>query len=220
VTKRSASTSNESDVLVHQAVLHALRVAGFAPAAHLSEVTGHDHPTVERLLRELEARSLAAERSGRLAGWLLTDDGKAEHAVLVAAELERSGARPVVEAGYGRFLKLNEDFKALCTSWQLRPAGSGHVPNDHADATYDEHVILRVQKFHGHVEAVCDQLGQGLERYGRYQPRFAGALDRLCQGDQTALTRPLSGSYHDVWMELHQDLLVTLGRERTEADGT
>jgi len=29
----------------------------------------------------------------------------------------------------------------------------------------------------------------------------------------------MSGSYHDLWMELHQDLMCTLGRERTAADG-
>ncbi len=44
------------------------------------------------------------------------------------------------------------------------------------------------------------------------------ALDAFRGGDDDALAKPLSGSYHDVWMELHEDLLATLGRERTDAD--
>ena len=31
---------------------------------------------------------------------------------------------------------------------------------------------------------------------------------------------PLSDSYHDVWMQLHEDLLLTLGRDRSTADGS
>jgi hypothetical protein len=29
----------------------------------------------------------------------------------------------------------------------------------------------------------------------------------------------MSASYHDVWMELHEDFLLTLGRDREAADG-
>jgi hypothetical protein len=29
----------------------------------------------------------------------------------------------------------------------------------------------------------------------------------------------LTRSYHDVWMELHEDFLVTLARDRSAADG-
>ena len=57
-----------------------------------------------------------------------------------------------------------------------------------------------------------------IERFSAYGPRFAKALARLRAGDLDAFTRPLSGSYHDVWMELHQDLIVTLGMTRTAAD--
>lgn len=45
------------------------------------------------------------------------------------------------------------------------------------------------------------------------------AVERLRQGDPDALAKPLSHSYHDVWMELHEDLLNSLGRETSEADG-
>jgi hypothetical protein len=35
-------------------------------------------------------------------------------------------------------------------------------------------------------------------------------------GDRAAFTAPLVESYHTVWFELHQDLLLTLGRQRGE----
>jgi hypothetical protein len=55
--------------------------------------------------------------------------------------------------------------------------------------------------------------------FNRYVSRLRAALDRLRAGALDALTKPLSGSYHDVWMELHQDLLLALGRTRSAADG-
>jgi hypothetical protein len=33
-------------------------------------------------------------------------------------------------------------------------------------------------------------------------------------GDERWLTTPMIGSYHDVWMELHEDLLTTLDVSR------
>ena len=67
--------------------------------------------------------------------------------------------------------------------------------------------------------AVTAELAGFLPRFGRYEDDFTAALDRLRNGDTRALAAPLSASYHDHWMELHQDLLSTLGRERSTADG-
>jgi hypothetical protein len=51
--------------------------------------------------------------------------------------------------------------------------------------------------------------------YGR---RLSRALARVQAGDGDGFTRPLTNSYHDVWMELHEDLVATLGLVRTAAD--
>ena len=45
---------------------------------------------------------------------------------------------------------------------------------------------------------------------GRTPARLDDAAWRFVGGDHTALARPLARSYHDVWMELHEDFLVTL----------
>ena len=44
------------------------------------------------------------------------------------------------------------------------------------------------------------------------------ALSRVESGDRDGFTRPLANSYHDIWMELHEDLLTGLKLARTAAD--
>jgi hypothetical protein len=51
-----------------------------------------------------------------------------------------------------------------------------------------------------------------------YQPRLNSALTAFSDGNTEALARPMTGSYHDVWMELHEDLLLALARQRTDED--
>jgi hypothetical protein len=48
------------------------------------------------------------------------------------------------------------------------------------------------------------------------RPRLTTALEKVKAGDQKQFTGVMCGSYHDVWMELHQDLLLTLGIDRAE----
>jgi hypothetical protein len=197
-------------------VLHTLRLGGFVPADRIAARTGVAPETVATVLERATADGHAAERSGRLAGWVLTPDGRAAHASLLAEEVERSDARAAVETADEAFLALNDPFKQLCTRWQLRPDGS---PNDHADAAYDRSVVDDLEPVHRDVVALTDRLAGALSRFARYPRAFDDARRRLRDGDPRAFAAPLAESYHDAWMELHQDLLSTLGRERATADG-
>jgi hypothetical protein len=197
-------------------VLHTLRLSGFVAADTLAERTGVDVLAVHQMLEEAGADGYVAQRSGRISGWILTPDGREAHARMLADELAESGCRAEVEAANEAFLALNEPFKQICTRWQLRPDGS---PNDHTDAGYDAGVVADVERLHPQAVAVTDGLAGFLDRFARYRHDFTAALERLRGGDKRALAAPLSRSYHDHWMELHQDLLSTLGRERSTADG-
>ena len=42
------------------------------------------------------------------------------------------------------------------------------------------------------------------------------ALDQIRDGDHTMVAAPIKDSYHTVWFELHEELIVLSGRERTE----
>jgi hypothetical protein len=129
-------------------------------------------------------------------------------------------ARDRVTSGYEAFLVHNRELKEICTAWQLRSRSDGTtVVNDHGDERYDAQVVERLGAHHGRCGAMFDDLSDGLTRLGDYQRRLDAALQRLRAGDAAAFATPMSASYHCVWMELHQDLLITLGRERDEADG-
>jgi hypothetical protein len=197
-------------------VLHTLRLRGFVDSDTVAHRTGVDAAAVADILEQARADGHVVERSGRISGWVLTPDGRGAHAGLLADELAERGCRSEVELANESFLALNEPFKEICTRWQLRPDGS---PNDHGDAAYDAAVVADLGGLHPQAVAVTAGLAELLPRFGHYETGFTEALARLRHGDTRALAAPLAASYHDYWMELHQDLLSTLGRERSTADG-
>ena len=197
-------------------ILHTLRLAGFVDADRLAQRTGVAVDAVHEILGQALRDGYVVERTGRISGWVLTPEGRAAHAGLLADELAERGCRADVDAANDAFLALNAPFKEICTAWQLRPGGS---PNDHSDPGYDAAVVADLEALHPRAVAVTVGLSAVLPRFERYERDFTAALDRLRSGDNRALAAPLSGSYHDHWMELHQDLLSTLGRERSAADG-
>lgn len=190
-------------------VLHALRIKGFASVPAIVAFTGIGEDDVARRVDDLADAELVRFRSGPLSAWALTPSGRARHAEMLHADrsaLESAGHLAAIGSLYSGFLELNEAFKALCTDWQLlgrtaeRLAAAEHL-----------HVSL-ARLFAPRLTTV--------ERLSVYRARFERALARLRDGDDAALTRPLTDSYHDVWMELHEDLITTLGIERSTADGS
>ena len=55
-----------------------------------------------------------------------------------------------------------------------------------------------------------------LPRFDGYARRLRRALDAISAGDHTMVAAPIKDSYHTVWFELHEELLVLSGRQRTE----
>ncbi len=200
-------------------VLHGLRLKGFAEAASVAEGAGLPEGEAEELLRSMAGEGLATRRDGRVSGWSLTADGKAEHRRLVGEELDASGAKVVVDDAYRRFLELNPELLAVCTAWQLRSAGETSVVNDHSDPAYDASVVARLAAVDDAVQPVVDELAIALQRYERYGGRLGSALERVQAGDGDWFTKPIIDSYHTVWFELHEDLLSTLGLERSAEAG-
>ena len=90
------------------------------------------------------------------------------------------------------------------------------VLNDHADPDYDAGVVKRLRAIDDAVQPVCADLADALDRFAHYGPRLAHAIDRLEDGDLDYATKPMIDSYHTVWFELHEDLLATLGIERSK----
>lgn len=194
-------------------VLHGLRLIGFAETRAIADVTGLDGDLVEDRLRRSEAGGHVAFRRGHRQGWVLTPEGRAAGADLLARELVASQARDTVERAYSRFVALNQAMLSVCTRWQVRQQDP-LILNDHQDPAYDEAVVADLEEIDGAVQPICAQLLSVLPRFQRYGPGFANALMRLKSGDREWLTKPTIMSYHTLWFELHEDLLATLGLDR------
>jgi hypothetical protein len=200
-------------------VLHGLQLKGHAPAPALAEAIERPLADVARQLRSLAGEGLVAERTGALTGWGLTAAGRAAAARLVADEVDAVGARPTVARSYRRFRSLNAGVLDACSRWQVRTIAGRNVLNDHRDADYDARVVTDLAGLQQRAEPLLDDLAGALDRYRPYGSRLRHAVDRVEAGDGRWFTKPVMPSYHTVWFELHEDLLSTLGLDRSaEAD--
>ncbi|WP_252435767.1 transcriptional regulator [Pseudonocardia humida] len=195
------------------AVLHALRCIGSAEAGRVATAAGLAEADAESELIDLAVAGLVTHDRGPFGGWTITPAGKAADAARVAAELDAAGAREVVAGVYDRFLGLNQELLELCTAWQTRSVDGAIVPNDHADAAYDDRVLGLLDEFAPRADAVCAELAAVLPRFGRYATRLGGAVARVGAGERQYFVDDLE-AYHTVWFQLHEDLLVTLGIPR------
>ena len=210
------SEPSDPDLLV----LLGLRLRAVATAEAVAETVGLGVEQVTPRLEELGRAGLAEHRGGRLAGWMLSPQGRAEGERLLAAELDDASARPVVSGGYQRFLAVNQAMLDICTDWQLRTVDGSAVVNDHVDAGHDAAVLAHLVTLDDAVQPVIAELADALGRFGGYGPRLAGALAKVQGGDVDWFTKPTIDSYHTVWFELHENLLATLGIERASEPPT
>jgi hypothetical protein len=119
-------------------------------------------------------------------------------------------------AAYHEFRSVNADFKALVTDWQLK-GGPGGKPNPHDDAEYDAAVLARLEEVHARVAPILEAAGAQLPRLNAYPAKLLVALGKVKAGETAWLTAPLIDSYHTVWFELHEELILATGLTREEA---
>ena len=197
-------------------VLHGLRLKGFSDAPGVATLVDLPEKEVTTELEQLRKDELALYREGRLTGWALTPAGRATQEAALKDELDGSGTRDGVFDAYKRFLDLNTDLLGICTAWQMKDETT---LNDHGDAAYDAGVVAQLHALHAKLEPILDDLERTLERFSGYRGRLEEALAKLGRGEIDWFTKPLIDSYHTVWFQLHEDLLTTLGIERSQ-EGT
>jgi hypothetical protein len=197
-------------------VLHALRLRSFATVEVLADQSGLAPEVVRSALQEADASGWARHRDGRLSGWSLSADGRAHAQELLAHQLDAAGARTAVESAYVRFMDLNGELLSVCTDWQVVVVDGTELVNDHTDAAHDDAVLRRLDALHERSRPITADLAEALDRFGAYPVRLDSAHARVRAGDLDWLTKPMIDSYHTVWFELHEDLLATLGRERSQ----
>jgi hypothetical protein len=177
-------------------------------------MTEHERAHVEDHLDEFSGRGHVQFRENR-GLWQLTPDGREAHVEHLAVDLEGLDPVEALSGHYATFIDLNGRFKELCGAWQLRNG----EPNDHSDSGYDREVIARLGEMHDEARPVVGGMGEVIERLGPYWRRLDVVLERVQQGETTMFTGVMCGSYHDAWMELHEDLILTQGIDRA-AEGS
>jgi phosphoenolpyruvate-protein kinase (PTS system EI component) len=180
-------------------VLHTLRVRGFVTSDGFRESLG-ECPTemLAKLVASGEVRYLDKRDM-----YGLLPPGK-EHQEALIDEYAGPEVQAGLKAHYEQFLELNEVFKQLCTDWQMR----GGAQNDHTDGAYDAACIERLLKLNEQSRPTVAGFAAALARMARYSPRLDESAARVAGGDTKAFTGVMCGSFHDVWMELHEDLIV------------
>jgi hypothetical protein len=176
----------------------------------------------DRVLHELRVRGTAADQGAaadRLvdAGFalrrrerlMLTPAGRAE--ADVRFRLIDAPEGEAVQTAYDGFLPRNQVLIQICSDWQVRAGG---VPNDHRDSVYDWGVIDRLEAHDEQFGPIVRSLGRRVSRFAQYRERLRGARRQVVAGEHSWLLSPRIDSYHTVWMQLHEDLLLGLGLER------
>ncbi len=183
-------------------VLHEVRLRGVAKL----DDTASLRRLVEIGLVTRAARGIRVTAVGREAhtAWARLAGGSDEEAA--------------VRRAYERFLPLNRELLHVCSDWQVRPGG---IPNDHRDLRYDWSVVDRLRTIDERVAPAITRVGRVHVRFESYRRRLRAALALVDDGEFEWVTSPRCDSYHTVWMQLHEDLLLALGADRSsEVDAT
>lgn len=147
-------------------------------------------------------------------GIRITPEGRVAHAGWARLDAA-SEVASTVERAYRRFLPLNVELVRLCHEWQVLPGGA---TNEHRDRAYDWDVLDRVRALDERIGPVVRHVGRAVPRFGTYRARLRHALTLVGEGSYDWLTSPRVDSYHTVWMQLHEDLLLALGLDRSSED--
>jgi hypothetical protein len=188
-------------------VLQAARLKGRVSAADLLAQVDEDPAEVAKTIAALTESGLLVE--GKTLR--LSPDGRIRLAELLAQERDGIDADALALA-YNAFRAVNVDFKALVTDWQLRDG----QPNTHDDPDYDAAVLARLDSVHDRVTAIIAESAEQIPRLSGYSDKLRHALSEVRAGDTTWLTRPIIDSYHTVWFELHEELILAAGLTRED----
>jgi pyruvate, orthophosphate dikinase len=189
-------------------LLQVLRLKGRAARDALAAAIQAD-PT--DAIAELVAAGLVEDTK---LGYRVTELGASRVDELYAREREQAG--PVIDEVYESFVPINDEVKQIVTDWQMRYVGGQLTVNDHSDHRHDERVIARLRSTDAKVSAALAPLTAALARFDVYPRRLGRALSLVCDGDHSMLAAPLKDSYHTVWFELHEELIILSGRGRAE----
>jgi len=191
--------------MIELKVLQAVRLKGRISPAEIAATANEDPAAVAEAVKAATEAGLLIE--GKT--FRLSPQGRTRLGELLTAERESADSAAIV-AAYDKFRSVNADFKALVADWQLKNG----EPNTHDDEEYDCAVLARLVDVHERVMPITAEVANELPRLATYPDKLATALARVKSGETMWLTRPIVDSYHTVWFELHEELILAAGLTR------
>lgn len=204
--ERPGTTWRSRDELL---VLHAVRLAGFASTAAVVDRVDLPADNVGDTLRRLAGQHFVEHITfADSVGWILTEAGKSRDVELLREELDASGARPILDATVEDFEgDANPRLVRAVTDWQLHDSGDR--------AQHSVEVLRDLTDLADVLGNLVTELVARLPRFGRYSRQFSAALEQARAGDYEWVAGVGRLSCHIVWAELHEDLVASLGRDRS-----
>ena len=191
-------------------VVRALLVRGFRQPDDLAVAL---HSTPEEITEVLDR--LSADRLVELSAgsFRLSPDGKTVADGLIAEDTRAWGLTAATSA-LDAFVSLDHRMKEIVTAWQMRVVDGVQAFNDHKDPAYDAHVLAELGALHDDARAWLEPCVANLPRLASYLHRLDRAARLAGEGDGKYVASPKVDSYHGVWFELHEDLILLAGRTR------
>lgn len=202
-------------------VLQAVRLAGLADRDALLD---------RALIREdtLAAILVRAEQDGwieplsfaDLRGFTVTETGQARLATLLATDVADAASTEALTSALAAFEPVNARFLRVVSTWQLRSSSGDEHGYTGADTGAVEELLARLTDLGADLRTALSGAITALPRFGRYPAQYDAAVAKARVDGLRWVTGVGILSCHVVWAELHQDLLSSLGRDRTDPAGT
>lgn len=139
-------------------------------------------------------------------GCLLTDAGHECHEALLAAERATLDIA-AVRADFAVFEGVDPAVKARCVALQV-------LREEDQDGWQGQ--VDQLRRLLEDTVAAIDRTARDVPRFSDYAARLRRSLDRVERGELDYLTGVRVDSFHTVWMECHEDYLLTLGENRSD----
>jgi Phosphoenolpyruvate synthase/pyruvate phosphate dikinase len=193
-------------------VLSTLAIKGYVTPDGLAEALFATSDEIGSLLDSLIADGLV---EGAADSFRLAVDGKDVASQILAEDRDRWGTDRAARA-LDSFLTLDHRMKETVNAWQMRDVEGSQTFNDHADPAYDALVLAQLEALHGDALAWLSLIVASVARYKFYIVRLDRAARLAAEGDPRYVASPRVDSYHSIWFELHEDLILLSGRTRAE----
>jgi hypothetical protein len=180
-------------------VLNSLYLKKMASMADLAAISGLSTDEVEPMVSGFVEQDWVLDLGGEL---IVQPDGMAEVEGYYQQNFSAPAQREGLAQWYSRFESINGRFIKLVTDWQ----------ETEGDAKVQDRVIATVERL---VKSL-GEITQLVPRYTGYIRRFERSIALVDQGNLDFVCTPTVDSLHNIWFELHEDVLLALGKERTE----